>query len=186
MLDNHQSNEDLKAFERRLTEILAYYQPQTKRWRIILMIATLSTSFTASNWLFDPETGNISFVKSLHNHKFFTFNCIVLLVLFMIGIHRKVVAPAIIVSRIRSVLENFNMSCDHDGRLILKRATSTLPPLSNMTASQHMSTNSLITTTTTSSSSSSSTLPSSSSSVATASFYRNGNANQCLPTIGRT
>lgn len=124
MLDNHQTNEDLKAFERRLTEILACYQPQTKRWRIILSIATLSTSITAFQWLFDPETEKVSFIESLHNHLFFTINCIVLLVLFIFGIHRKVVAPTIIVSRIRSVLENFNMSCDHNGRLILKRSTT--------------------------------------------------------------
>lgn len=123
MLDNHQTNEDLKAFERRLTEILASYQPQTTRWRIILLIVTLSTSVSAFQWLLDPETGSVSFVQSLHNHIFFTLNCITLIILFIFGIHWKVVLPAIIVSRTRSVLENFNMSCDQNGRLILKRST---------------------------------------------------------------
>lgn len=123
-LDNsiqQQTNEDLKAFERRLTEILACYQPQTKRWRIILLLTVLSTSITAFQWLVDPQTEKVSFLDSLNNHLFFTFNCIGLIILFIFGIHRKVVAPAIIVSRIKSVLENFNMSCDHNGRLILKR-----------------------------------------------------------------
>lgn len=120
---NHQTNEDLKAFERRLTEIIACYQPQTKRWRILLILATLSTSVTAFQWLTDPRTERVSFIESLNNHKFFTFNCLALLLLFVLGIHRRVVAPAIIVSRIKIVLENFNLSCDYNGRLILKRSS---------------------------------------------------------------
>ena len=170
MLDNHQANEDLKAFERRLTEIIACYQPQTKRWRILLSVATLSTSISAFNWLFDPRIENVSFVESLHDHMFFTFNCILLIALFLFGIHRKVVAPAILVSRIRTVLENFNMSCDHDGRLILKRATSTLPALST-SSSQQSSTNSTTTT------------------MTPTTAQKNWDAlqaMQCSPTIGRT
>lgn len=123
---NNQTNEDLKAFERRLTEIIACYQPQTKRWRILLLIAILTTSLTAFQWLTDPETKNVSFAESLHNHSFFTFNYIGLIILFIFGIHKKVVAPTIIVSRIRQVLENFNMSCDQSGRLILKRTNSNI------------------------------------------------------------
>jgi hypothetical protein len=144
MLDNHQTNEDLKAFERRLAEIIACYQPKTKRWRIILLIVTLSTSITAFNWLFDPETERVSFVESLTNHIYFTLNCIVLIVLFMFGIHKRVVAPTIIVSRIKSVLENFNMSCDQNGHLILKRS-----PTSPMSASLSSSSSSLPLATTT-------------------------------------
>lgn len=117
----HDTNEDLKAFERRLTEIIACYQPQTKRWRILLLIVALSTSITAFQWLNDPRTKSVTLLESLHNHSFFTFNSTGLIILFLLGIHRKVVAPAIIVSRIRQVLENFNMSCDQSGRLILKK-----------------------------------------------------------------
>lgn len=117
------AQDDLKAFERRLTEIISCYQPQTKRWRIILLIVTLVTSITAFQWVTDPETQKVTFIDSLHNHLFFTVNCIGLIMLFIFGIHRKVVAPAIIVSRIKQVLENFNMSCDHNGRLILKRSS---------------------------------------------------------------
>lgn len=123
---NHQTNEDLKAFERRLIEILACYQPQTKRWRIVLLIVALTTSITAFHWLIDPETQKVSFTESLHNHLFFTANCLGLIILFIFGIHRRVVAPAIIVSRIKLVLENFNMSCDQNGRLILKRTSNNI------------------------------------------------------------
>lgn len=122
---NHDTNEDLKAFERRLTEIIACYQPQTKRWRILLLVVALSTSITAFQWLNDPQTKNVTLLESLHNHSFFTFNSTGLIILFLLGIHRKVVAPAIIVSRIRQVLENFNMSCDQNGRLVLKKTPTT-------------------------------------------------------------
>jgi len=125
MTDSLSASEDLKAFERRLTEILACYQPQTKRWRIILLILALTTLITAFRWLADPITEKVSLIESLHNHTLFTLNCFVLISLFMMGVHKKAVAPAIIVSRIKSVLENFNMSCDQNGRLILKRSSST-------------------------------------------------------------
>lgn len=36
------------------------------------------------------------------------------------GIHKLVIAPQIITSRTRSVLSDFNMSCDDTGKLILK------------------------------------------------------------------
>jgi hypothetical protein len=177
MLDNHQVNEDLKAFERRLTEILACYQPQTKRWRIILLIVTLSTSITAFNWLFDPETEKVPFVESLQNHIYFTFNCIVLIVLFMSGIHKRVVAPTIIVSRIKSVLENFNMSCDQDGHLILKRSP-TMP--SSSSASSMLSSSSSLST-----ASAAGTITTTISRSPPNKAY-NGHVMQSLQAIGRT
>lgn len=40
--------------------------------------------------------------------------------LFVFGIHKLVIAPQIITSRMRLVLADFNMSCDDTGKLILK------------------------------------------------------------------
>lgn len=40
--------------------------------------------------------------------------------LFVFGIHKLVIAPQIITSRTRSVLAEFNMSCDETGKLILR------------------------------------------------------------------
>ncbi|KAG8144105.1 hypothetical protein E2320_001225, partial [Naja naja] len=48
--------EDLKAFERRLTEYIACLQPATGRWRIILIVVSVCTATGAWNWLIDPET----------------------------------------------------------------------------------------------------------------------------------
>ncbi|OXU18013.1 hypothetical protein TSAR_015559 [Trichomalopsis sarcophagae] len=44
----------------------------------------------------------------------------VILILFMVGIHRRVIATSIITQRVRNVLGDFNMSCDDTGKLILK------------------------------------------------------------------
>ncbi|KAB7506898.1 UNVERIFIED_CONTAM: hypothetical protein RMT77_002586 [Armadillidium vulgare] len=112
--------EDLKAFERRLTEVIATLHPQTFRWRVLLIVVSLSTIYGAWNWLEDPKTQSVSFFHSLLNQPFFTVAALTLITLFFYGIHKKVVAPSIITSRTRSVLADFNMSCDDTGKLILK------------------------------------------------------------------
>ncbi|ETE67296.1 Transmembrane protein, partial [Ophiophagus hannah] len=112
--------EDLKAFERRLTEYIACLQPATGRWRIILIVVSVCTATGAWNWLIDPETQKVSFFTSLWNHPFFTISCITLIGLFFAGIHKRVVAPSIIAARCRTVLAEYNMSCDDTGKLILK------------------------------------------------------------------
>ncbi|XP_061449892.1 nuclear envelope phosphatase-regulatory subunit 1 isoform X1 [Rhineura floridana] len=112
--------QDLKAFERRLTEYIACLQPATGRWRIILIVVSVCTATGAWNWLIDPETQKVSFFTSLWNHPFFTVSCITLIGLFFAGIHKRVVAPSIIAARCRTVLAEYNMSCDDTGKLILK------------------------------------------------------------------
>ncbi|XP_031810316.1 LOW QUALITY PROTEIN: nuclear envelope phosphatase-regulatory subunit 1 [Sarcophilus harrisii] len=111
---------DLKAFERRLTEYISCLQPATGRWRMILIVVSVCTATGAWNWLIDPETQKVSFFTSLWNHPFFTISCITLIGLFFAGIHKRVVAPSIIAARCRTVLAEYNMSCDDTGKLILK------------------------------------------------------------------
>ncbi|CAF4925480.1 nuclear envelope phosphatase-regulatory subunit 1 [Pieris napi] len=112
--------DDLKAFERRLTEVIACLQPATTRWRIVLAVVSLCTAIAAWHWLTDPLTPVVSLTQSLWNHPFFTVTSTLLLLLFIVGVHRKVIAPSIITARTRSVLNDFNMSCDETGKLILK------------------------------------------------------------------
>lgn len=153
---------DLKAFERRLTEIVQFLQPPTTQWRVLLAavvlcvvsgawkvpasrsvrpspqwranhsrvyfhvyLTVLSWNFPclpvgANMWLFDPETSRISLSASLRNHWFFSMSVFALIALFVCGVHRRVVMPAIVIQRARNVLEEFNMNCDDTGRLILK------------------------------------------------------------------
>ncbi|CAD6201339.1 GSCOCG00000140001-RA-CDS [Cotesia congregata] len=124
--------EDLKAFERRLTEVIASLQPSTLRWRILLGFISICTAVGAWHWLTDPNTSAVSFTQSLYNHPIFALASILLVdlfffnynkiavILFMLGVHGRVIAPSIITQRARSVLRDFNMSCDDTGKLILK------------------------------------------------------------------
>ncbi|XP_067937404.1 nuclear envelope phosphatase-regulatory subunit 1-like [Watersipora subatra] len=117
---SHEQTEDLKAFERRLTEVISALQPATSRWRIVLIITTVCTATGAWNWLRDPKTLQTTFAQSLFDHWLFTSSVLLLLLLFLAGIHKRVVAPSIIASRCRLVLEDYNMACDDTGKLILK------------------------------------------------------------------
>ncbi|XP_058805396.1 nuclear envelope phosphatase-regulatory subunit 1 homolog [Phymastichus coffea] len=112
--------EDLKAFERRLTEVISSLQPATLRWRILLGFISVCTAVGAWYWLTDPITSTVPFTQSLWNHPFFTVASFILVILFLLGVHRRVIAPSIITQRARSVLGDFNMSCDDTGKLILK------------------------------------------------------------------
>ena len=59
--------EDLKAFERRLTEIISSAQPSAIRWRIVLIVASICVAVGAVYWLGDPKTAEVSFqVRSLN------------------------------------------------------------------------------------------------------------------------
>ena len=105
------------------------------------------TAIGAWQWLVDPETMQVSFLQSLYNHLFFTLSSLLLgnlrvlllgvfffsvlivlllfairsaVLLFMMGIHKRVVCPSIVASRARQVLTDFNMSCDDTGKLILR------------------------------------------------------------------
>ncbi|KAI8491176.1 PREDICTED: nuclear envelope phosphatase-regulatory subunit 1-like isoform X1 [Branchiostoma belcheri] len=119
-LNSLEQTEDLKAFERRLMEYVASLGPSTGRCRIILIVVSVCTATGAWGWLLDPRTSQVSFLQSLWNHPFFTLSCVVLVGLFLAGIHKRVVAPSIIAQRCRTVLADYNMSCDDTGKLILK------------------------------------------------------------------
>lgn len=82
---------DLKAFERRLTEVIACVNPATVRWRskyfllindeqpiirhvlVVLAIMSTITSIGAWYWLTDPKTSVVPLPESLFNHLVFVF-----------------------------------------------------------------------------------------------------------------
>ncbi|XP_011212965.1 nuclear envelope phosphatase-regulatory subunit 1 homolog isoform X2 [Bactrocera dorsalis] len=111
--------EDLKAFERRLTEVVSSYGPTTLRWRVLATIS-ICTAIGAFYWLRDPRTSIVPLIESLLLHPIFTIATLMLVILFVMGIHKLVFAPKIITTRMRTVLSDFNMSCDDTGKLILK------------------------------------------------------------------
>ncbi|XKL62980.1 hypothetical protein PGB90_005344 [Kerria lacca] len=111
---------DLKAFERRLTEVIASVQPTTRRWRLSLAVVFICVAIGACYWLQDPDLYRTSLLHSLLKHPLFSVSAIILMILLLFGGHKKIMMPMIIASRARSVLVEFNMSCDDNGKLILR------------------------------------------------------------------
>jgi len=115
--------EDLRFFERRLTEVIASMHPSASRWRVILIIVFLSTVYSSYYWITDPSIRTLTLCDSLRKHVLFSLSFPCLLLLFVIcGIHKRVVAPSIIASRCRQVLADFSLSCDDGGKLIVRPA----------------------------------------------------------------
>jgi hypothetical protein len=129
--------DDLKAFERRMIEIVSSLQPSIWRWRVILLILVVVTLLAFYALITDesstkiPTTVNKSSDKSsLYSNLFrkqiyFSVSFSLLIFAFLFGIHRKMFSSSKIIARFRYILADYNMSCDYDGRLILKpRPTS--------------------------------------------------------------
>ncbi|VEL30882.1 unnamed protein product [Protopolystoma xenopodis] len=112
--------EDLKAFERRLREIMDGLQPKARFWRLLLVLAISTSCLTAYLWLIDPATYEVNFFRSLRNHPEFIISLFALSLLFVSGAHKKVVLSRIIAERSRLVLAEYNMTCDYSGKLILR------------------------------------------------------------------
>ncbi|KAI1728674.1 transmembrane protein domain-containing protein [Ditylenchus destructor] len=125
MEDTTLAYEDMLFFERRLTEVISGMQPGVKKWRMILGVVFLSTTYSAYFWIVDPSIRFITLWESLLKHPLFTISFTALLFLFLVcGVHKKVVAPKIIAARCRSVLTDFCLSCDENGKLIVLPAYS--------------------------------------------------------------
>ncbi|OQV18529.1 putative Nuclear envelope phosphatase-regulatory subunit 1 [Hypsibius exemplaris] len=112
--------DDLKAFENRLQEIVAYPKTRTRLWRVILGLIATWTVISTMRWLLDPLTQQVTFWESLMNHPAFVLSVLTLIILALTGVHHRIWASSIITTRAKTVLKDFNMSCDASGKLILK------------------------------------------------------------------
>lgn len=104
-------------------------------FRLILLLMTVLTILFTWLWLNDPNTSNTTLFTSLKAHPFFLLrfvtltitkiiwilSCSMLIISFVFGIHQRVVAPSILVQRIRLVLEDYGMSISQTGDLIIRR-----------------------------------------------------------------
>lgn len=97
-------------------------------WRWIFSIISVFAAYGAFQWVSDPVTFQVPFTTSLYNHLFFTTMFLSFMFLMLYGILHKMFASRKIVDRVRSVLTDFNMSCDENGRLILNaRPLNSIP-----------------------------------------------------------
>jgi hypothetical protein len=132
--------DDLKAFERRMIEIVSSLQPSIWRWRVILLILILVTLMTFYALISDDssvsnpidKSSDNSYLSSIYFNLFqkqiyFSVSLSLLIFAFIFGIHRKMFASSIIIARFRYILADYNMSCDSDGRLIIRPRPTTYP-----------------------------------------------------------
>jgi len=113
--------EDLNSFERRLTELVAFYRPSTFRWRILLSALSVCTAISGWYWFKDPRRSEVPLKESLWTHPIFTVTTVSLIVLIIFGIQKLALAPQIIISRTRVVLQDFALDLDpYTGRLKIK------------------------------------------------------------------
>ncbi|XP_065827447.1 nuclear envelope phosphatase-regulatory subunit 1-like [Oscarella lobularis] len=112
--------EDLRVFEQRLMECISSLQPDAFKWKVFMVVLCVWTFVTGLGWLTDSES-NLSLVESLVYHKGFSMGVGALAFLLATSLYQKALAPQIVARRCRSVLKEYNMSCDDSGRLIVKR-----------------------------------------------------------------
>lgn len=113
--------DDLKAFERRLIEIVSSIQPVVWRWRLLLAFLLLTTLLTLSTLIWAVPTNILSFASLVYRRDLgFCLAFSLLIIAVLAGAHRKIFARSVILARSRDVLADYNMSCDSRGRLTLK------------------------------------------------------------------
>ncbi|CAP24833.1 Protein CBR-SPO-7 [Caenorhabditis briggsae] len=118
--------EDLKFFEKRLTEVITYMGPTCTRWRITIVVFAVIIGVTGSKYFANERVDQLQMTITdllFTTHLDFTLCFIVALLLFgVLGVHRRIVAPTIVARRCRDALSPFSLSCDHNGKLIVKPA----------------------------------------------------------------
>ncbi|XP_020806705.1 nuclear envelope phosphatase-regulatory subunit 1 homolog [Drosophila serrata] len=111
--------EDLRAFERRLTEVVASYRILTLRWRIILILLANLMIIGAYSWLEDLHT-SLPFTQSIRSHPVFSVAALLFTLLIFLGKQKLIFAGKIMAIRTNGVLEIFNMECNEVGKLKMK------------------------------------------------------------------
>ncbi|KAL3317610.1 Nuclear envelope phosphatase-regulatory subunit 1 [Cichlidogyrus casuarinus] len=120
MVNPPEPTEDLKAFERRLREIVTGLNRQEKFWRIGVSLVLILWLFCLYFWLSDPSFPLEPFSVSLYNHPQFSFISLLLFFIIMAGGFRKMNLTSIVLERLVTVLDEYNMGCDKFGRLKLR------------------------------------------------------------------
>uniref|UniRef100_A0A1I7Y5S9 Transmembrane protein 188 n=1 Tax=Steinernema glaseri TaxID=37863 RepID=A0A1I7Y5S9_9BILA len=113
--------DDLKFFERRLTEVMEHMQPTASFFLFVILSTFFAVIYLGYLCFSDPNITMISFYELLEAQKLCTVGVAgMVLVITILGVHKRVVAPRIIVDRVKTVLVDFCLSCDEEGKLIIK------------------------------------------------------------------
>jgi len=143
--------DDVKAYQNRLTEVFDHYKRPTKHWRLVFFILLITFTISLIFFVYDlvrffssNEQSNLTDSSSeasnhglkpnkltqyfsfniFYRHKilFITFSILVILVVFRQN--EKMVSTDTLATRLRECLKNFAMSCDENGKLKFQQVAS--------------------------------------------------------------
>ncbi|XP_064393721.1 nuclear envelope phosphatase-regulatory subunit 1-like [Halichondria panicea] len=122
---NREQAEDLKAFEQRLMECVRFVRTRTKKWRFILVGVLLWFLLSLYIWWMDDNHYE-GYWDMMSANKSLTASLLVLTLLYVFGVFERNNAANILTSRCQNVLYDYNMSCDQEGKLIIRRKPATV------------------------------------------------------------
>ncbi|XP_017119331.1 nuclear envelope phosphatase-regulatory subunit 1 homolog [Drosophila elegans] len=120
--------EDLRAFERRLTEVVGgtAEKPSPFRWRLVLGATFACTAISACHWLRDAQGGGSLLFRMLSSHSAFACSLATFCLLLVYGLNHAAKQDPPILRDTRETLSTFWLNCDNQGRLIRVQPSNNL------------------------------------------------------------
>lgn len=118
---NREQTEDLKAFEQRLMDCVAHVKRKSIKWKGLVVVVLLWVGLSIWGWWADTSEYK-NYLEMLSSNKSLCVSLVLLFLIYILGFFDRHNAAHIITSRCKSVLHDFNMSCNDQGKLILKRS----------------------------------------------------------------
>lgn len=113
------SAEDLRAFERRLGEMVASEKPSKCRGGLLMGAIVTCTAVGSCHWLEEARESKSLIFRALASQGAFVISMASLVLLLIFGFKRVSRKDLPILRNMRSILSIFRMQCDDDGHLIL-------------------------------------------------------------------
>ncbi|KAH8306852.1 hypothetical protein KR018_008063, partial [Drosophila ironensis] len=113
------SPEDMEAFERRLSEMVAAQRPSKYHGPILAGAIVVCTAMGACYWLEDVHAGKSLVLRTLSSNGAFAGSLATLGLLLLLGFRHITRKDPAVLRQTRSVLPTFRLTCHDDGRLIL-------------------------------------------------------------------
>ncbi|XP_016944284.2 nuclear envelope phosphatase-regulatory subunit 1 homolog [Drosophila suzukii] len=110
--------EDLRAFERRLVEVVTTEKSNTFRWRLVLGAIFACSAISACHWMRDAKDSESLVFRILSSHSAFALSVATVCLLIMYGFNHAAKQDPAILRNTREMLSPFRLNCDNKGRLI--------------------------------------------------------------------
>ncbi|KAH8361275.1 hypothetical protein KR084_008386 [Drosophila pseudotakahashii] len=110
--------EDLRAFERRLAEVVTTENTSSFRWRLVLGAIFACSAISACHWMRVAKESESLVFRILSSHSAFAFSLATVCLLIMYGFNHAAKQDPAILRDTREMLTPFRLNCDNQGRLI--------------------------------------------------------------------